>query len=183
ARENQRRSARARRTHGGRHRASMGVGRNAFGGYFSPVDTSLKQCGEYGSRKGTVGSADSGSRTWRTAGYSRRCCKSWRLCMSGCSTGAVTGFARDGAATRRSRKRKATWKQSGTGWWTSIWRSSSIGSPHQRLLAKLRRTIRDERIVHIIGTMLRAGVVMSDGVVIATEEGTPQGGPLSPLLS
>lgn len=55
--------------------------------------------------------------------------------------------------------------------------------PHQRLLAKLRRTIRDERIVHIIGTMLRAGVVMSDGVVIATEEGTPQGGPLSPLLS
>src|SRR5690554_573790 len=52
--------------------------------------------------------------------------------------------------------------------------------PHQRLLAKLRRTIRDERIVHIIGTMLRAGVVMSDGVVIATEEGTPQGGPLSP---
>jgi group II intron reverse transcriptase/maturase len=55
--------------------------------------------------------------------------------------------------------------------------------PHQRLLAKLRRTIRDERIVRVIGQMLRAGVVMSDGVAIPTEEGTPQGGPLSPLLS
>lgn len=55
--------------------------------------------------------------------------------------------------------------------------------PHQRLLAKLRRTIRDERIVRVISQMLRAGVVMPNGVVIPTEEGTPQGGPLSPLLS
>ncbi len=31
--------------------------------------------------------------------------------------------------------------------------------------------------------MLKAKVVMPDGVVVSTEEGTPQGGPLSPLLS
>src|SRR6185436_17215941 len=31
--------------------------------------------------------------------------------------------------------------------------------------------------------MLKAKVVMPDGVVVASEEGTPQGGPLSPLLS
>lgn len=55
--------------------------------------------------------------------------------------------------------------------------------PHQRLLAKLRRTIRDERVVRIIGQMLKAGVVMPNGVVMPTVEGTPQGGPLSPLLS
>jgi RNA-directed DNA polymerase len=55
--------------------------------------------------------------------------------------------------------------------------------PHQRLLAKLRLRIRDERIVQLIGRMLRARVVMPDGVVVRTEEGTPQGGPLSPLLS
>lgn len=54
---------------------------------------------------------------------------------------------------------------------------------HQRLLAKLGRMIRDERIVRLIGKMLKAGVVMPDGVVIPTEEGAPQGGPLSPLLS
>lgn len=55
--------------------------------------------------------------------------------------------------------------------------------PHQRLLAKLRRTIGDERIVQVIERMLRAGVVMPEGVTVPTEEGTPQGGPLSPLLS
>jgi group II intron reverse transcriptase/maturase len=54
---------------------------------------------------------------------------------------------------------------------------------HQRLLAKLGRTIRDERILRLIGKMLKAGVVMPDGVVIPTKEGAPQGGPLSPLLS
>jgi RNA-directed DNA polymerase len=54
---------------------------------------------------------------------------------------------------------------------------------HQRLLAKLRRRIRDKRILHVVGRMLRARVVMPGGVVVATEEGTPQGGPLSPLLS
>ena len=31
--------------------------------------------------------------------------------------------------------------------------------------------------------MLKAGIVMPDGVVVTNEEGVPQGGPLSPLLS
>jgi group II intron reverse transcriptase/maturase len=55
--------------------------------------------------------------------------------------------------------------------------------PHQRLLAKLRLRIDDRRVLQVIGRMLRAHVVMPDGVVVQTEEGTPQGGPLSPLLS
>ena len=55
--------------------------------------------------------------------------------------------------------------------------------PHQRLLAKLRTRIHDERILQVMGRMLRAKVVMPDGVVVTTKEGTPQGGPLSPLLS
>lgn len=54
---------------------------------------------------------------------------------------------------------------------------------HQRLLARLQRRIGDERILRTIGRMLRAQVVMPDGVLVRTEEGTPQGGPLSPLLS
>ena len=54
---------------------------------------------------------------------------------------------------------------------------------HQRLLSKLRQRIGDERILKVVGRMLRAKVVMPDGVVVQTEEGTPQGGPLSPLLS
>lgn len=54
---------------------------------------------------------------------------------------------------------------------------------HQRLLAKLSEKIEDKRVLSLIGSMLRARVVMPDGTSVATTEGTPQGGPLSPLLS
>jgi group II intron reverse transcriptase/maturase len=54
---------------------------------------------------------------------------------------------------------------------------------HQRLLAKLAQRISDKRVLVLIGRMLKARVVMPTGVVIDTEQGVPQGGPLSPLLS
>lgn len=41
----------------------------------------------------------------------------------------------------------------------------------------------DHRLLQLIRNMLKAQVVMPDGVVVSTDEGTPQGGPLSPLLS
>jgi hypothetical protein len=43
--------------------------------------------------------------------------------------------------------------------------------------------VSDKRVLEVIGKMLKAQVVMPDGVVVSTEEGVPQGGPLSPLLS
>lgn len=54
---------------------------------------------------------------------------------------------------------------------------------HERLLARLGQRVKDHRLLKLIRRMLKARVVMPDGVVVATEEGTPQGGPLSPLLS
>jgi RNA-directed DNA polymerase len=54
---------------------------------------------------------------------------------------------------------------------------------HDRLLARLEMRVHDRRLIRLIRRMLTAKVVMPDGVVVATEEGTPQGGPLSPLLS
>lgn len=54
---------------------------------------------------------------------------------------------------------------------------------HQRLLARLATRVEDKRLLALIGRMLKARVVMPDGVKVATEEGVPQGGPLSPLLS
>jgi RNA-directed DNA polymerase len=53
----------------------------------------------------------------------------------------------------------------------------------QRLLARLQEKVKDKRILELIRRMLRAKVVMPDGVIVNTEEGVPQGGPLSPLLS
>jgi len=54
---------------------------------------------------------------------------------------------------------------------------------HQRLLARLEKRVKDRRIIQLIHQLLKAKVVLPDGVVVNTHEGTPQGGPLSPLLS
>jgi group II intron reverse transcriptase/maturase len=53
----------------------------------------------------------------------------------------------------------------------------------QRLMARLAERVHDKRLLALIGKMLKAKVVMPDGVVVSTDEGVPQGGPLSPLLS
>ena len=54
---------------------------------------------------------------------------------------------------------------------------------HQRLLSTLKQRITDDRVIRLINKMLKARVVMPDGVIVMNEQGTPQGGPLSPLLS
>jgi group II intron reverse transcriptase/maturase len=54
---------------------------------------------------------------------------------------------------------------------------------HQRLLSRLSQRVSDVRILTLVHRMLKAKVVMPDGVVVSTDEGVPQGGPLSPLLS
>lgn len=54
---------------------------------------------------------------------------------------------------------------------------------HQRLMARLAQRVDDKPLLMLIGRMLKAKVVMPNGVVVNTEEGVPQGGPLSPLLS
>ena len=53
---------------------------------------------------------------------------------------------------------------------------------HDILLGRVAQVIGDKRVLHLIGKYLRRGA-MVDGLVEASEEGTPQGGPLSPLLS
>ncbi len=53
---------------------------------------------------------------------------------------------------------------------------------HDILMNRIGQTIRDKRVLQLIGRYLRAGA-MIEGVVVASEEGTPQGGPLSPLLA
>lgn len=53
---------------------------------------------------------------------------------------------------------------------------------HDRLIARLGKRISDPRILRLIGMTLRSGV-MTQGITGALEEGSPQGSPLSPLLS
>src|SRR6266404_5976451 len=53
---------------------------------------------------------------------------------------------------------------------------------HDRLLAAIAERVADKRMLKLIRAVLEAGV-MEDGLVSPVDEGTPQGGPLSPLLS
>jgi RNA-directed DNA polymerase len=53
---------------------------------------------------------------------------------------------------------------------------------HDRLMAKIAKRVSDKRMLKLIRTFLTAGV-MENGLVSPVDEGTPQGGPLSPLLS
>ena len=53
---------------------------------------------------------------------------------------------------------------------------------HDKLMAKIAERVSDKRLLKLIRAFLRAGV-MEHGLVSPVDEGTPQGGPLSPLLS
>ncbi len=57
------------------------------------------------------------------------------------------------------------------------------GVNHQRLMARLAERLGDRPLRELMGRMLKAKVVLPDGVVVSNEQGVPQGGPLSPLLS
>ncbi len=53
---------------------------------------------------------------------------------------------------------------------------------HDMLMARVARSVKDKRLLKLLRAFLNAGL-MQDGVVQPREEGTPQGGPLSPLLA
>src|ERR1700716_1839297 len=53
---------------------------------------------------------------------------------------------------------------------------------HDKLMAQIAKRVEDKRLLKLIRTFLNAGV-MENGLVSPSVEGTPQGGPLSPLLS
>lgn len=53
---------------------------------------------------------------------------------------------------------------------------------HDKLMHLISRKVSDKRVLKLIRSYLTAGV-MANGICVKTKEGTPQGGPLSPLLS
>lgn len=53
---------------------------------------------------------------------------------------------------------------------------------HDRLMSRLATRIHDKRVMKLIRAYLNSGIMIGE-IIVETEEGTPQGGPLSPLLS
>jgi RNA-directed DNA polymerase len=53
---------------------------------------------------------------------------------------------------------------------------------HDKLMSKLSKVIDDKRVLKLVRKFLQAGI-LDDGLITTPDKGTPQGGPLSPLLS
>ena len=54
---------------------------------------------------------------------------------------------------------------------------------HDILMSRLAQLIKDKRVLYYIRQMLKAGMMDNEGIKQKREQGTPQGGPLSPLLA
>ena len=93
------------------------------------------------------------------------------------------GF-RPGRSCHTALKQAKEHLESGTEWVVDIDLSKFFDRVnHDRLMHRLSLRIEDRRVLSMIRGMLNAKIVMPDVVVRENREGTPQGGPLSPLLS
>jgi len=92
------------------------------------------------------------------------------------------GF-RPGRSAHDAVKAAQTYAQAGKNWVVDMDITKFFDRVnHDLLMNRIGQTIRDKRVLRLIGRYLRTGV-MIEGVVQESEEGTPQGGPLSPLLA
>ena len=96
---------------------------------------------------------------------------------------AVTGSGRSAVRTRPSPRQRSISKPATGRSWISISAKFFDRVHHQRLLDRIGQRVADRRVIALVRLMLKAAVVMPDGTRIVVREGTPQGGPLSPLLS
>ncbi len=91
-------------------------------------------------------------------------------------------FDRDDLHIERWPRHSSTSPQATVGWLISIWRKFFDRVNHDKLMGQIAKRVEDKRLLKLIRAFLNAGV-MENGLVSPSVEGTPQGGPLSPLLS
>ena len=53
---------------------------------------------------------------------------------------------------------------------------------HDKLMTAVKKQVKDKRVLKLINKYLKSGI-MINGIKVKSEDGAPQGGPLSPLLS
>jgi RNA-directed DNA polymerase len=92
------------------------------------------------------------------------------------------GF-RPGRSTHQAVQRAREYMAAGYRWVVDLDLAKFFDTvQHDVLMRRVSRRVKDKRVLRLIGRFLRAGM-MEDGLTSPRTEGTPQGGPLSPLLS
>uniref|UniRef100_UPI003AF22AB6 reverse transcriptase domain-containing protein n=1 Tax=Escherichia coli TaxID=562 RepID=UPI003AF22AB6 len=91
------------------------------------------------------------------------------------------GFRPDRSAHAQCYKHSGT-RRMDSGWYDVDLEKFFDRVNHDILMDRLASRIADKAVLRLIRRYLQAGII-ADGVVMARDEGTPQGGPLSPLLA
>jgi RNA-directed DNA polymerase len=95
---------------------------------------------------------------------------------------ASYGF-RPGRSAHQAVQRAQSYMAEGYGWVVDLDLEQFFDRVnHDMLMARVARRVADKRVLKLIRGYLDAGV-LRNGVVVTSDEGTPQGGPLSPLLA
>lgn len=97
-------------------------------------------------------------------------------------SGASYGF-RPGRSARQAVRKAAEHIRAGKRWVVDMDLEKFFDRVnHDVLMARVARQVKDTKVLHLIRRFLQSGM-MANGVQTARTQGTPQGGPLSPLLS
>ena len=140
------------------------------------------RCAGWKSPSPEAGCDNWASRPWWIGSCSKRSCRCWRQSWTRRSRPRASAFARDAAPMTRWRRPAATWPRDGTIVVDLDLEKFFDRVNHDILMSRLARRIGDKRLLRIIRRFLEAGM-LQNGVCVERHEGTPQGGPLSPLLA